>query len=65
MLGILYHGTNIKANSRNSVLNHSAKQKTLGIPFLTVPQRRKMLGIPSMEKNRRVLKFRSEACLGQ
>ncbi len=32
-----------KQNSRNSVLNHSAEQKTLGIPFRTIPQRRKML----------------------
>ncbi len=50
MLGILYHETKIEANSRNSVLNHSVKQKTLGIPFRTVPQRRKMLGIPFCEK---------------
>jgi hypothetical protein len=28
MLGILYHGTKIEANSRNSVLNHSAEEKT-------------------------------------
>jgi hypothetical protein len=46
MIGILCHGTKIEANSRNSVLNHSAEQKTLGIPFRTVPQKRKMLGIP-------------------
>ncbi len=25
MLGILYHGTKVEANSRNSVLNHSAE----------------------------------------
>jgi hypothetical protein len=40
MLGILYHGTKIEANSRNSVLNLSAEQKTLGILFQTIPQRR-------------------------
>ncbi len=28
MLGILCHGTKIEANSRNSVLNHSAEEKT-------------------------------------
>jgi hypothetical protein len=28
MLGIMYHGTKIEANSRNSVLNHSAEEKT-------------------------------------
>jgi hypothetical protein len=33
MLRILYHGTKIEANSGNSVLNHSAEQKTLGIPY--------------------------------
>jgi hypothetical protein len=32
MLGILYHGTNIEANSRNSVLNHSAEEKTTRNP---------------------------------
>jgi hypothetical protein len=45
MLGILYNGTKIEANSRIFVLNHSVEQKTLGILFRTVPQRRKMLGI--------------------
>jgi hypothetical protein len=45
MLGILYHRTKIEANSRNSVLNHSAEQKTLGIQFRTVPKRTKMLSI--------------------
>jgi hypothetical protein len=40
MLGILYHETKIEANSRNSALNHSAEQKTLGIPFRNVPQRK-------------------------
>jgi hypothetical protein len=28
MLGILYRGIKIEANSRNSVLNHSAEEKT-------------------------------------
>ncbi len=28
MLGILYHGTKLEANPRNSVLNHSAEEKT-------------------------------------
>ena len=28
MLGILYHGTKIEANSRNFVRNHSAEEKT-------------------------------------
>ncbi len=28
MLGILYHGTKLEANARNSVLNHSAEEKT-------------------------------------
>jgi hypothetical protein len=46
MLGIMYHGTKIEANSRNSALNHSAEQKTLEMPFRNVPHRRKMLGIP-------------------
>ncbi len=46
MLEILYHGTKIEATSRNSVLNNSAEQKTLGIPFGIVSQRRKKLGIP-------------------
>jgi hypothetical protein len=50
MLGILYQGTKTEANSWNFVLNHSAEQKTLGIPFRTVPQRRKMLGIPFRRK---------------
>jgi hypothetical protein len=45
MLGILYHGTKIEANSRNSFLKHSAEQKTLGILFRTVLLGRKMLGI--------------------
>jgi hypothetical protein len=46
-------------------MNHSAEQKTLGIPFRTVPQRRKMLGIPFRGKNRsKFLEFLSEACLG-
>jgi hypothetical protein len=35
MLGILYRGTKIEANTWNSVPNHS-----------TIPQRRKRLGIP-------------------
>ncbi len=66
MLGILFHGTKIEANSRNSVLKHSAEQKTLGIQLRTVPQRRKMLEFYSVKKNRSKLsKFRSEACLGQ
>jgi hypothetical protein len=26
MLGILYHGTKLEANARNSVLNHSAEE---------------------------------------
>jgi hypothetical protein len=42
----MYHGTKIEANSRNFVLNYSTEQKTLGIPFRTVSQRRKMLVIP-------------------
>jgi hypothetical protein len=34
MLGILYRGTKIKANSGNSILNHSTEVKTTGgIPF--------------------------------
>jgi hypothetical protein len=34
MLGILYHGTKLEANCRNSVLNHSAEEKKqLGILF--------------------------------
>ncbi len=28
MLAILYHGTKLEANARNSVLNHSAEEKT-------------------------------------
>jgi hypothetical protein len=28
MFGILYYGTKIEANSGNSVLNHSAEEKT-------------------------------------
>jgi hypothetical protein len=52
MLGILYHGTKIEAKSRNPVLNHSAEQKTLGIP--SEPFRRGELS-----------EFRSKACLGQ
>jgi hypothetical protein len=50
MLGILYHGKKIEANSRNSILNHSAEQKTLGIPIRTVLQRRKCSEFRSMEK---------------
>jgi hypothetical protein len=34
----------------NSVLNHSAEQKTLGIPFRTILQRSKMLGIQFLGK---------------
>jgi hypothetical protein len=64
MLGILYHGTKIEANSWNSVQNYSAEQKTLGIPFRTVPQRRKMLGIPFHGNKSKLSEFRSEACLG-
>jgi hypothetical protein len=30
MFGILYYGTKIEANSGNSVLNHSAEEKTTG-----------------------------------
>jgi hypothetical protein len=33
MFGILYRGTKIEANSRNSVPNHSAEENQLGIPF--------------------------------
>jgi hypothetical protein len=54
MLGILYHGTKLEANARNSVLNHSAEEKTtsefhsveqkykqtLGILFRTIPRKR-------------------------
>jgi hypothetical protein len=59
MLGILYHGTKIEANSRNSILKHSAEEnnsefhsvehkskQTLGILFQTIPQKRKQLGVP-------------------
>jgi hypothetical protein len=66
MLRILYHKTKIEANSRNSVLNHSTERKTLGNPFRTIPQRRKMLGIPFRGKKRSKLsEFRSKACLRQ
>ncbi len=33
MLGILYGGTKIEANSRTSILNQSGEEKHLGIPF--------------------------------
>jgi hypothetical protein len=35
MLGILYHGTKLEANARNSILNHSVEEITTGnsVPF--------------------------------
>jgi hypothetical protein len=59
----LFRGTE---NSRNSVLSHSAEQKSLRIPIRTIRQRRKMLGIPFRGKKfKQTLEFHSEACLGQ
>jgi hypothetical protein len=51
MCGILNSRTKIEANPRNPVPNYSAEEKnawkkTLGIPFRTIPRKRKMLGIP-------------------
>jgi hypothetical protein len=51
MLGILYHVTKIEADSRHSVLSHSAEEKTTR-------------NLVPWNKNRRKLsEFRSEACL--
>jgi hypothetical protein len=67
MLGILYHETKIETNSRNSVLNHCAEQKTRRILIRTILQSRKVLGISfrgkKIEANSREVRF--EACLGQ
>jgi hypothetical protein len=48
MLRILYHGTKIELNSRNSVLNHSAEEKTT------------RMSIPLNKKRNKHLEFRSE-----
>ncbi len=53
MLGILYRGTKIEANSRNSVLNHSVEEKTT------------RNSVPWNKNRSKLLEFRSEACLGR
>jgi hypothetical protein len=73
MLGILYHGTKLEANARNSILNHSAEEKTtrnsvpwnkniskdLKILFRTIPRKRQQLGIPfrSMSRTKTCCQF--------
>jgi hypothetical protein len=75
MLGILHHWTKLEANARNSVLNHSAEEKTtrnfvpweqkykqtLGILFQTIPRKRQQLGIPFQSMSR--TKTDCESCL--
>ena len=53
MLGILYYGTKIEANSRNSVLNYSAEEKTT------------RNSVPWNKNRRKPSEFRSQSCLGQ
>ncbi len=53
MLGILYHGTKIEGNSRNSVLDHSGEEE---------PTRN---SIPWSKNRSKLLEIRSEACLGE
>ncbi len=52
-LGILYHGPRIEANSRNSVPNHSAEEKST------------RNSVPWNKKRSKLSESGSEACLGQ
>ncbi len=66
MLGILYHGTKLEANARNSVLNHSAEEKTTrnSVPWKkTVSKHLEFCSEPFCGRDNNS-EFRSEACLG-
>jgi hypothetical protein len=61
MFGILYRGTKIKANTWNSVPNHSAEEKPTrnSVPWNKISSHLRLLLIANL------LEFRSEACLGR
>jgi hypothetical protein len=66
MLRILYHGTKIEANSRNSVLNHSTEQKTLEIPNRSAEEKNVQKSVLWKKSRSKISEFRFfEACLGQ
>jgi hypothetical protein len=65
-LGILCHGTKIEANSRNSVLNHSAEQNSRNsVPNHSAEEKNARNSVPWKKNRNKLLEFRSQACLGQ
>jgi hypothetical protein len=67
MLGILYHGTKLEANAQNSVLNHTAEEKTTRNSVPWNKNRSKHLEFcsePFRGRDNNSEEFRSEACPG-
>ncbi len=67
ILEILYHGTKLEANARNSVLNHSAEEKPIRNFVLwnkNISKHLEFCSEPFRGRDNN-LKFRSEACLGR
>jgi hypothetical protein len=67
ILGILYHGTKLDANARNSVLNHSAEENTTrnSVPWnKNISKYLEFCSEPFRGRDN-YSEFRSEACLGR